>query len=56
MYVPCFEVAEFFGNHFANVDAQPIDDPLGQIWVRGAAEHLDVRHSALKEAKRTRLL
>lgn len=45
--LPCLEVAELLGDHFADVDAQPVDDPLRQVRVRRAAEHLDVRHSVV---------
>lgn len=45
--LPCFEVAKLLGDHLANVDAQPVDDPLRQIRVRRAAEHLDVWHSVV---------
>lgn len=46
--LPCLEVAEFLGDNLADVDAEPIDDPLGEIRMRGPAEDLDIRHSALQ--------
>lgn len=45
--LPCLEVAEFLGDDLADVNAQPVDDPLGEIRMRRAAEDLDVGHSAL---------
>lgn len=52
--LPCFEVAELFGDHLADVDAQPIDDPLRQVRVRRAAEHLDVGHSVVVDVRERR--
>lgn len=45
--LPCLEVAEFLRDNLADVDAEPIHDPLGEIRMRGPAEDLDIRHSAL---------
>lgn len=45
--LPCLEVAEFLRDNLSDVDAEPIDDPLSEIWMRGPAEDLDIRHSAL---------
>lgn len=45
--LPCLEVAEFLGDDLADVDAKPVDDALGKVRVRGAAEDLNVGHSAL---------
>lgn len=46
---PCFQVAELLGDDFAEINTESIHDPLGQIRVGCAAEHLDIRHSALKD-------
>lgn len=48
--LPCLEVAEFLGDNLADVDAEAVDDPLGEIRMRGPAEDLDVRHSALQDS------
>lgn len=48
-YPPCLKVAEFLGNDFADIDAESVDNPLGQVRVRRAAEDLDVRHPALQQ-------
>lgn len=45
--LPCLEVAEFLGDDLADVNAEPVDDPLGKIRMRRPAEDLDVGHSAL---------
>lgn len=42
--LPRLEVAELLGDHLADVDAEPVDDPLRQVRVRRAAEHLYVGH------------
>jgi len=47
-FLPCFQVAELFGDDFAQVDAEAVDDALRQVGVRRAAENLDVRHPALE--------
>lgn len=49
--LPCLQVAELLGDHLADVDAQPVDDPLRQVRVRRAAEHLDVGHSAVRDVR-----
>lgn len=52
--LPCLQVAELLGDHLADVDAQPVDDPLRQVRVRRAAEHLDVGHSAVRDVRARR--
>lgn len=46
--LPCLEVAEFLGDDFANVNAEPVDDALREVRMRRTAEYFYVRHSALQ--------
>lgn len=46
--LPCLEIAEFLGDNFADIDAEPVDDTLCQIRMGRAAEDFYVRHSALQ--------
>lgn len=52
--LPCLQVAELLGDHLADVDTQPVDDPLRQVRVRRTAEHLDVGHSAVRDVRARR--
>jgi len=52
-FLPCFQIAEFLGDYFPQVNAQSIDNSLGKIWMRCTTENFDIWHSTPE--KRTRL-
>lgn len=52
-FLPRFQVAEFLGDYFPQVNTQSIDNSLCKIWMRCTTKNFDIRHSTSK--KRTRL-
>ena len=48
-YAPCLQIAEFFGDDLARLDAQAVAEPLSQVRVGRACKRISFRYTAKTE-------